>query len=314
MGGPDSVTCGLEVRDGQQGVECDICGNWSHAVCQKVSKAAYNALSKHIRILAFICDACRQRPSFLDMQAKPSTRDASVQASDSCGQPGIQSRDTDVLSCLKEKVQLLESSIQELTKMIADSKQTMNTMVETQQQSLHSSQQRTYAESLKSPPGVHSEADCAPHQTVQASVNTWSRGSRHHTPSNNEYRYVVRAELREMEERKKRVSSLVVRGLRVGTAGEASTKFADIASSLIGERVEFTEVCRIKSDVDLYRGNVHDGRIRKLILDNAKHLRESSNSHVFIRRDLTFQQREELRARYPPRSHMCRVGISAGKN
>ena len=164
-GGPGNVTCGMEVRDGQQGVECDICGNWSHAVCQKVSKAAYNALSKHIRILAFICDACRQRPSFLDMQAKPSTRDASVQPSDSCGQPGIQSRDTDVLSCLKEKVQLLESSIQELTKMIADSKQTMNTMVETQQQSLHSSQQRTYAESLKSPPGVHSEADCAPPPT-----------------------------------------------------------------------------------------------------------------------------------------------------
>ena len=36
--------------------------------------------------------------------------------------------------------------------------------------------------------------------------------------------------------------------------------------------MEFPEVCRIKSDVDLYRGNVHDRRIQKLILDNAKYL------------------------------------------
>ena len=209
MGGPDSVTCGLEVRDGQQGVECDICGNWSHAVCQRVSKAAYNALSKHIKILAFICDACQQRPSFLDTQAKSSTRDASVQAPDSCGQPGVQSRDTNVLFCLKEKVQLLESSIQELTKMIAESKQSMNTMVETQQQRLHSSQQRIALNLVSLHLGYMVRLTVPPTSLFKPvlTVNTWSRGSHHHTSSSNEYRYVVRAELREMEERKKRLLS-----------------------------------------------------------------------------------------------------------
>ena len=121
----------------------------------------------------------------------------------------------------------------------------------------------------------------------------------------NDYRHIVvaKAELREMEERKKRASSVVIHGLRVCSAEEAATTFADITSSLVGEPVTLSEVCRIRTDADLFRGNIHNNRLRKLVLDNSKHLRDSEYSHVFIRQDLTFQQCEELKARYPPRTH-----------
>ena len=115
-----------------------------------------------------------------------------------------------------------------------------------------------------------------------------------------------------MEERRKRVSSLVVRGLRVSSAREAAAKFSEVVGTLIGEQVTLTEVCRIRSDSDLFRGNIHDNRVRKLILDSSKHLRDTQHSHVFIRRDLTFQQREELKARYPPRSHHQDQGSPRG--
>ena len=46
-GGPGHPTCGLEVKDHQQGVQCDLCLLWYHAQCQDISKAAYNALKRH---------------------------------------------------------------------------------------------------------------------------------------------------------------------------------------------------------------------------------------------------------------------------
>ena len=75
------------------------------------------------------------------------------------------------------------------------------------------------------------------------------------------------------------------------------TKFADITQFLVGERIELSDACRIRNDADLIRGNVHDQRQRRLILDSARELKDSRYSHVYIRRDLTFQQRENLKAR-----------------
>ena len=108
------------------------------------------------------------------------------------------------------------------------------------------------------------------------------------TEMSGDYRRVVREELRELEERKKRQNSLVIRGLRVKTAAEAVDKFKEISEILTGERVTITEVCQIKSDTDLFRGNVHNIRQRNLILDHARYLRNTQHSHVYIRKDLTY--------------------------
>ena len=58
-----------------------------------------------------------------------------------------------------------------------------------------------------------------------------------------------------------------------------------------------SEACRIRNDADLIRGNVHDVQLRQLILDKARELKNSRLSNIFIRRDLTFQQREEFKTR-----------------
>ena len=319
-GGPGNATCGLKVRDGQSGTQCDICGSRYHTVCQGVSKAAYNALVKH-DILAFICDACKRHPN-LSIQAKPAICDASVQALP--GEPHQQvanhsqqgdsqtlNKETDgALSQVLASVHSLEASIKEHSKLLAESR-------------VHNGTRATYAEVLRDPPSgcTHgSEPNANPGLAAQTdSVNPRTRSyqptrvaSNQSPTSGDDYRHIVRAELREMEECRKRVSSLVVRGLRVSSAREAAAKFSEVVGTLIGEQVTLTEVCRIRSDSDLFRGNIHDNRVRKLILDSSKHLRDTQHSHVFIRRDLTFQQREELKARYPPRSHHQDQGSPRG--
>lgn len=76
-GGPGKANCGLEVKEGQMGVECDICKCWYHTFCQSVSKPAYNALMRH-PVIAFVCSFCKvahQRSG-----STPSHRSVGVQA------------------------------------------------------------------------------------------------------------------------------------------------------------------------------------------------------------------------------------------
>ena len=106
----------------------------------------------------------------------------------------------------------------------------------------------------------------------------------------------MKEELLELEECRKRKASLVICGLGASSASEAVTLFGDVTQFLIGQRVVLLEACRIRNDADLIRGNVHDFQLRRLILDKAQELKNSRLSHIFIRRDLTFQQIEELKA------------------
>ena len=291
LGGPGNPVCGLEVRGDQQGVQCDICGAWYHAQCQKLSKAAYNALAKH-DILAFICDSCRKRPNLGNLQPKSVTTTKSVQTETIVSDALTLSpeKDAEMLSRLAAAVKSLESMVSVHDKLLTESKKTLETMSQQQVQS-----KATFAE------------------VVKAKTQPVTDG-RQNVPQTTDYRHIMRAELREMEERKKRISSLVVRGLRVGSADEAATKFGDVVYALTGKRTTWSEVCRIRNDTDLFRGNVHDSQIRRLILDEAKNLRDSQYSHVFIRRDLTFQQRQELRDKFTPRSQSQsqRVGKESG--
>ena len=113
-----------------------------------------------------------------------------------------------------------------------------------------------------------------------------------------EYRTLVREELRELEEQRKRRDSLVIRGLEANSAQAAVKKFETVSEHLIQHKVTLEDVVRIPSETDLYRGKIKDDSTRKLILDKAKNLKGSTQfGSVFIRRDLTYNQRMELRAR-----------------
>ena len=122
------------------------------------------------------------------------------------------------------------------------------------------------------------------------------------------YRKMVREELRELEEQRKRRSSLVVRGLGSSTPGEAVSSFEAVSEYLIGKKVSLTDVVRIPGEADLYRGKVTDDDARKMILDKAKHLKGSNMfGSVFIRRDLTYNQRALLKAK------RAAAGLSQGR-
>ena len=109
---------------------------------------------------------------------------------------------------------------------------------------------------------------------------------------------MVREELRELQEQQKRRTSLVIRGLGAGSAADAVRAFETVSEHLIDQKVTLTDVVKIPSESDLYRAKVADDSVRKNILDRARQLKNSTRfGSVFIRRDLTFNQRAEFRAR-----------------
>ena len=116
------------------------------------------------------------------------------------------------------------------------------------------------------------------------------------TGSLTEYRAVVRQEIRELQEREKRRSSVVIKGLASTTPAGVVSEFGDVTSSTMGTRVTLSEVVKIPNN-ELWRAKIFDTDKRKLVLDQAKKLKGSQYHHIFIRKDLTFAQRAELRQR-----------------
>ena len=57
-GGPSNPVCGMEVKDGDMGVQCSTCKHWFHSKCQAISKTAYNALVKH-KVFSWHCSGCK---------------------------------------------------------------------------------------------------------------------------------------------------------------------------------------------------------------------------------------------------------------
>ena len=115
--------------------------------------------------------------------------------------------------------------------------------------------------------------------------------------SDSQYRTVVRQEVRELQEREKRRFSLVIRGLSSNTPTGVVAEFEDVTSSVMGTKVTLTEAKKIPNNPDLWRAKILDPEQRKLVLDRAKHLRGTQYDHIYIRRDLTFVQRMELKQR-----------------
>lgn len=113
-------------------------------------------------------------------------------------------------------------------------------------------------------------------------------------PAQEEYRDLIREELREQKEREKRRSFLVVKGLTASSTTEFLTKFKQVARDCLETTVEPSEVMAIATQKNYFRVKILDDSCRKLILDRAKHLRGSEYQNVYISRDLTYAQRTEL--------------------
>ena len=58
-GGPGKGACGIEVVNGDKGVQCDRCRSWFHIKCQAIPVQAHNALVTY-KCLWWFCVKCKQ--------------------------------------------------------------------------------------------------------------------------------------------------------------------------------------------------------------------------------------------------------------
>ena len=107
-------------------------------------------------------------------------------------------------------------------------------------------------------------------------------------------RVEVLEHLRELKEREKRANSIVLRGFGNLSLDEVRAKFSRICVTLRLEPIHLTGIVRI-NNTGLYRAVIVDAEIRRALLLKAQELRNSEEfSRVYVNRDLTFQQRQEL--------------------
>ena len=110
-------------------------------------------------------------------------------------------------------------------------------------------------------------------------------------------RLVIREEIRELEERRKRRLSIVIRGLSVPSCEELNQAFDPVAKKLTGGPVLLSDIVCLNQDENLYRAKVSSDDVKKKLVDNAPSLASSNFRHVFVNRDLTYVQRSELKKR-----------------
>ena len=105
------------------------------------------------------------------------------------------------------------------------------------------------------------------------------------------------SQIREMREREKRKDSIIFRGLGNIPVDGLAPKFRQICSKLDLDPITLVDVKKISS-ANLFRARIEDAERRRELLLRCHRLRSSEEfSRVFINKDLTFQQREQLRAK-----------------
>ena len=71
----------------------------------------------------------------------------------------------------------------------------------------------------------------------------------------------------------------------------------NVCTHLTGSPVLFCNAVCISREKHIFRVKIEDDNSKKTLLDNAKNLKNSPFTDVFINRDLTHKQRGELKAR-----------------
>ena len=104
----------------------------------------------------------------------------------------------------------------------------------------------------------------------------------------------VRAEVRELNEQEKRKQNLILKGFG-NDIHAVETKFKNVVHRLIGSDCELHDVTRIAGQNGMYRVKLLNVELRRDILQNAKKLNGIDGfQSIYIQRDLTYKQRQEL--------------------
>ena len=116
-----------------------------------------------------------------------------------------------------------------------------------------------------------------------------------HSSSGSITRDNLYVELREYEERKKRSNSIIIKGTGAQNDSEFSTTFGNICQYLLGGTPAVKDVFCISRERSIYRVTFQDKDDKVAIMPLAKNLKDNQDfSRIFINRDLTYLQRQEL--------------------
>lgn len=127
-----------------------------------------------------------------------------------------------------------------------------------------------------------------------------------------QYREIVRDEVREIQEREKRRQSIIVKGLKANSPGEIAAKFSSMTEEIMGASVSLSDITPIPNHPHMFRAKIYKEEHRRLVLEKAKLLKESQHSSTYISRDLTFAQRTELFNRR--KSRRAELNLTLGKS
>ena len=112
----------------------------------------------------------------------------------------------------------------------------------------------------------------------------------------NDSRTIIREELVELREREKRKDSVVVRGLDFVNEIDFQNSFDQLSTSLINKSIHLSDITQLNTR--FVRARIANKEDRSLLLSSTGRLKNSRLfSSVFVSRDLTFRQREEIRRR-----------------
>lgn len=83
-------------------------------------------------------------------------------------------------------------------------------------------------------------------------------------------------------------------GLDVENVGEVNTAFSPISGHLAGHPVELIDDVCMKRATKLYGVKILNTDVLTKLPNNAKNLSGTNFSHIYIKRDLTYTQRQTL--------------------
>ena len=291
----DVCHCGMcEAAVNDSAIGCDRCNAWfcPSEMCTGLPDTAIALVSslREDNCVLFVCTGCRVNPGSGAWSEAPSTR------SKKGGKEKDNENETTSLKQLYMTVKALTSELAKLSAKL-DAATTQGSMSFAQAAAVPTSQRtqerQPPAPSLQNFPVLPPPAPGGDRVSTSTS-----------------YRKVIREEVLEVREREKRRFSVVVKGLSAKTPDTIATEFAEITSVMMGCRVSLTDIVKIKDHPELCRGKIMDNEQRALVLDKAKTLKGSQYDHVYIRRDLTFNQRQELKARREqPTSRVFRASV-----
>lgn len=111
-------------------------------------------------------------------------------------------------------------------------------------------------------------------------------------------RQIIREEVREVHERDLRKDSIILRGFSHLSVAEVQGRFRDISMYLLNKDIPLSDITCINQEKGLFRAKIIDNQDRKSLLSVTYKLKQSPNfGSLYVHRDLTFKQREELRSR-----------------